>query len=224
MRNVMKFSPELITILKNFTSINPSIHFKTGNVVSTISPGKNILARTTVETPFEESFAIYDLPRFLSTLSLFKEPELTLKSGQYVEIRQGDKVIKYQFASPDLILSPPNKEISLKDCEVEFDLSVTQFSELMRAQSVLGSPNVVVSGDGENMYLKTMWVNNNSGDAYSLKIGETSDTFTMIFNSDNLKLIPMDYHVKIHSKGFSQFSGTNLDYFIAVEAKSTFGK
>lgn len=220
----MKFAPELITILKNFTSINPSIHFKTGNVVSTISPGKNILARTTVETPFEESFAIYDLPRFLSTLSLFKDPELTVKSGGYMEIRQGEKVIKYQFASPDLILSPPSKEIKLDDCEVEFDLSVSNFSELMRAQSVLGAPNVVVSGDGESMYLQAMDTKVPNGDAYSLKIGETSDTFRMIFNSDNLKLIPMDYHVKIHSKGFSQFSGANLDYFIAVEAKSTFGK
>jgi hypothetical protein len=40
----MKISKELIEVLKNYAVINPSILFKPGNIVSTISPLKTILA------------------------------------------------------------------------------------------------------------------------------------------------------------------------------------
>ena len=48
----MKLSPETITILKNFASINQSILVKGGNQLRTISVMKNILAEAEVEEEF----------------------------------------------------------------------------------------------------------------------------------------------------------------------------
>ena len=44
----MKISPETNTILKNFAHINQSLFFKKGNVISTMSPQKNILVDATI--------------------------------------------------------------------------------------------------------------------------------------------------------------------------------
>ena len=50
-----------LAILKNFATINPSIQFKVGSALATISPQKTVMARAKVDQEFERSFAIYDL-------------------------------------------------------------------------------------------------------------------------------------------------------------------
>ena len=57
----MKLSDETLTILKNYASINQNIQFKQGNILSTISPQKNILTYTEIGEDIPNTFAIYDL-------------------------------------------------------------------------------------------------------------------------------------------------------------------
>ena len=63
---------------------------------------------------------------------------------------------------------------------------------------------------------------NPSGDVYSIDIGTTDKVFRAVFKSENIKIIPGDYQVSISSAGISQFSGKEVDYWIAVEASSQF--
>ena len=72
----MILSEQTINVLKNFAQINPSIQFKPGEVMTTVSPQKTVMAKATVEETFPSGGAIYDLNRFLGVLSLFDEPEL----------------------------------------------------------------------------------------------------------------------------------------------------
>ena len=72
----MKFTNNTIALLKNFSAINTNLQFTTGNVIKTISPQKNILARAEVEEDFPQDFAIYDLNKFLGAISLFDKPEI----------------------------------------------------------------------------------------------------------------------------------------------------
>ena len=44
----MKFSTDTLSVLKNFSTINPSIVFKPGSVVRTISPQKTVMAAATI--------------------------------------------------------------------------------------------------------------------------------------------------------------------------------
>ena len=70
-----KISNETLDVLKNFSSINSNILVKEGNVLTTISPVKNVMAEATVPESFDQKFGIWDLNKFLGTISLFEDPE-----------------------------------------------------------------------------------------------------------------------------------------------------
>ena len=76
----MKLSKGTLDILKNFSNINPSITFKEGQELSTLSIQRNILSRAVVEEKFPKAFAIYDLGEFLSGLSLFDNPDFDFQN------------------------------------------------------------------------------------------------------------------------------------------------
>lgn len=217
----MKLDTRTTQILKNFASINPSILFKPGNKLSTISAGKTVMARANINQEIDGAFAIYDLSRFLGTLSLFNEPELTVKE-KYMEISHGKRKINYTFTEPSLIVTPPEKEIKLPDPEVSFSITADELAEVMKALSVLSLPEIAVVGDGETIAVQAVDSKNPSGDIYSVDVGTTGARFRMIIRADNLRLLPGDYNVEISSKGLSHFSSSDVEYFIAVESNSTY--
>ena len=65
---------QILNLLKNFSDINMSIEIKAGNTLRTVSVQKNILAEAKVEETFTSDFAIYEVNRFLSAVSLFENP------------------------------------------------------------------------------------------------------------------------------------------------------
>ena len=105
----MKISPETTAILKNFAHINQGIFFKQGNVISTMSPQKNILADATISETIPQDFGIYDLNNFLSVTSLFKEgSELEFDQSHVVIKGLGDRSkIKYRITDPSMIVVAP---------------------------------------------------------------------------------------------------------------------
>jgi hypothetical protein len=217
----MKLDTRTTQILKNFASINPSIMFKPGNRLATISAGKTVMARANITQEIPSPFAIYDLSRFLGTISLFTDPELNVDE-KYMTIAQGKRKINYTFTEPSLIVTPPEKEIKLPDPEVSFSISGDELSEVMKALSVLSLPEIAVVGDGTDISVQAIDSKNPSGDTYSVNVGSTTATFKMIIRAENLKLLPGDYNVEISSKGLSRFSTTDIEYFIAVESNSTY--
>lgn len=218
----MKFDANTIQVLKNFATINPSMVFKPGSTISTISPTKTILAKAKVAQEFDSVFGIGDLSRFLSTLSLFENPSMELTESA-VEIKGSGRKITYRYTSTDVIMTPPDKDIKFPEAEVSFRLEGVEFQELMKALSVLSLPEVAVVGDGSKVMLQAMDSKNPSADNYSVEVGETTDEFRMIFLAENLKILPGSYDVMISSRGLSKFSSDSLEYYIAVEAASTFG-
>jgi hypothetical protein len=72
----MKISNDTLLILKNFASINQNIVFKPGDVVSTISGGKNIFAKATIKETIPNQFAIYDLNSLLAMLTLMENQDV----------------------------------------------------------------------------------------------------------------------------------------------------
>lgn len=214
----MKLDAKTLSILKNFTSINPSILFRPGSVVSTISPQKTILAKAKVSQEFETQFGIYDLSRFLSVLTLLNDPEIKIED-KLLKISNGKQTIKYVFSDPSVIVSPPEKGIKFdKDSAITFELSAENLQSLMKAVSVLQLPEVLVVGDGEKIYLKGADTNNTTGDTYDLEVGESDKEFAVKFKVENLKLMPTNYKVSISDKaGF--FESEDVEYFIAIESK-----
>ena len=95
----MKFESRTLQILKNFSTLNPSLQFKQGSVISTITPLKTVMARATIKENIPATFAIYELSKFLSVLSLFDNPTITLED-KFLLIGDGKQNVQYTFANP----------------------------------------------------------------------------------------------------------------------------
>ena len=94
----MKLSAKTFNVLKNFSTINPSILIKEGSTLSTISPTKTILAKATVPDVFPCNVAIYDLSRFIRSVSLFENPDFDF-GEKSVTIRDELRSIVYDVAA-----------------------------------------------------------------------------------------------------------------------------
>lgn len=217
----MKLSAKTIQILKNFSSINPSIMFNTGNVLSTISPIKTVMARAQIDETIEKDFGIFDLNRFLGVLSLFDDPELLL-CDNYVKVTDGRKSVNFIYADPITMILPPNKDIKVGESYVEFNLTADNLQNLMRASSVLQLPEIALVGEDGRLLLRAMDSKNSSNNTFELEVKKPSKTFKIIFSCNNLKMMSKSYDVFV-AKGIGHFvSDDGVQYWITTESTSTY--
>ena len=221
----MKLSDNALAILKNFAGINNSILVKQGNKLRTISVAKNILAEAEIKEDFPRDFAIYDLNQFLNGLSLHQDPDLDFNQDSYLSIKEGKRRVKYFFADPNVIIAPPEKEITLPSQDVCFQLDSVTLEKLTKAAAVYQLPDMSAIGENGVIKLVVRDKKNDTSNEYAIVVGEPSDEFEFNFKVENIKIIPGAYEVVVSSKLLSQFTNTqhNLKYYIALEPDSTFG-
>ena len=221
----MKLSDKTLTLLKNFSSINQSILFKEGNSLKTISVMKNILAEAKIEEEIPKDFGIYDLNQFLNGLNLHKNAELDFQNDSYVVIKEGKSRSKYFFADPNVIVTPPDKDIALPSEDVCFLLDTKELDKLLKAAAVYQLPDLSVVGEAGVVKLVVRDKKNDTSNDFSVVVGETDEVFSFNFKVENIKIIPGNYEVVISSKLLSRFKNTGFDvtYHIALEPDSTFG-
>ena len=221
----MKLSDTTVNLLKNFSSINQSILFKSGNKLRTMSVMKNILAEATITEEFPKDFGVYDLNQFLQGHSLHQSPELDFTNDEYVVIKEGKMRAKYFFAEPSVIVSPPEKEISLPSEDVTFVITSQQLEKLKKAASVYQLPDISAIGEAGVVKVVARDKKNDTSNDFSIVVGETDKQFVFNFKEENLKIIPGTYDVVVSSKLLSRFVNQNYDvvYYIALEPDSTFG-
>ena len=221
----MKLSDNALAILKNFAGINNSILVKEGNKLRTISVAKNILAEAEIKEEFPRDFAIYDLNQFLNGLSLHQDPDLDFQQDTYLSIKEGKRRVKYFFADPNVIIAPPEKDITLPTQDVCFQMDSVTLEKLVKAAAVYQLPDFSVIGESGVIKLVVRDKKNDTSNEYAIVVGETDAEFTFNFKVENIKIIPGAYDVVVSSKLLSQFTNTqhNLKYYIALEPDSTFG-
>jgi len=220
----MKLSESTLSLLKNFSTINQSILFKKGTRLRTISVMKNILAEATVSEELPKDFGIYDLNQFLNGLSLHNSPELDFANDNHVVIKEGRSRSKYFFADPQVIVTPPEKEMNLPSEDVTFDLSTEQLDKLLKAAAIYQLPDLAVVGANGVVKIVVRDKKNDTSNDFSITVGETDKNFSFNFKVENIKILPGNYEVVVSSKLLSRFRSKNQDltYFIALEPDSTF--
>ncbi len=220
----MNLSDNTLTILKNFAGINNSILVKEGTQLRTISVAKNILAEAEIEEAFPREFAIYDLNQFLNGLSLHQDPDLDFTPESYITIKEGKRRVKYFYADPNVIISPPEKEITLPSEDVHFQLESASLEKLLKAAAVYQLPDFSVVGANGAVKLVVRDKKNDTSNEYAITVGETDKNFTFNFRVENIRIIPGSYDVVVSSKLLSKFTNSqyNLKYYIALEPDSTF--
>jgi len=221
----MKLSDQTLNILKNFAGINNSILVKQGTQLRTISVAKNILAEASIDEDFPRDFAVYDLNQFLNGLSLHQDPDLDFTPESYISIKEGKRRVKYFYADPAVIVSPPEKEITLPSDDVHFQLDSSALEKLLKAAAVYQLPDLSAIGEAGVIKLVARDKKNDTSNEFAIVVGETDKEFVFNFKVENIKIIPGAYNVIVSEKLLSEFTNESLDlkYYIALEPDSTFG-
>ena len=220
----MTLCDNTLMVLKNFAGINNSILVKKGSKLRTMSVAKNILAEADINEDFPREFGIYDLNQFLNGLSLHQEPNLDFSEDTYLTIREGKRRVKYFFADPQVIVTPPEKEIDLPTKDVCFQIESITLDKLLKAASVYQLPDLSVVGKDGVIKLVVRDKKNDTSNEFAIVVGETDKDFVFNFKVENIKIIPGAYDVVISSKLLSKFTNTNMSlvYYIALEPDSVF--
>lgn len=219
----MQFTDATISILKNFSTINPSIVLKKGNQLRTMSPQKTVMAMAKIEEDIPQEAGIYDVSRFLSVLGLYEKPQVDFGDKAFT-ISEGKRKTKYVYSDPSMIISPPDKDVKIPDADVTVSVSWNDLQSVIKAAGVLQLPEIAFVGDGGKCFLRAIDNSNPTADTFGIELSETEDEFTLIIKTEYLKLLPFDYTVNLSSKGISCFEASSIKYFIAVDSKSTYKK
>lgn len=221
----MKLSEQTLNVLKNFSTINSGLVIQAGNVQRTMSPARSVLVETVLDDEFPCQLGIYDLNQFLGTVTTLNDPNLEfVKVGEMMAIMMTDDtmIMRYSSCSTELIISPPNKDLLLVEPEVKFDLSEAVVTKLLRMASMNNFPHLSFIAKNNVLSLMVHDKTNEFSDYASIKISDHSGPDMMAtFKTENIKIIPDDYHVEVKLGTFSTFTSKTKKnkYFIVVEAK-----
>jgi len=221
----MKISENTLSVLKNFSAINSGLVLQKGNIQKTISPEKSILVEVELEDAIPSQFGIYDLNQFLGNVSTLGNPDLSFSENS-VMMNDGDIAFNYYSCSPNLIVSPPDKELKLKQVDVSFTLTNAILTKLLRLAAMNNLTHLSVVGKNGEIRLQTHEKANDTSNSASFKLNDyNGKDFTASFKVDNIKLVPGDYDVEMQLGAFAKFTSTSgvfkdkIKYFIALETK-----
>jgi hypothetical protein len=223
----MELTENVQQVLKNFAGINPNIVIDQGNTIKTVSEGRNVLGKATLDVEFPSKIGIYDLNEFLGVLGLVDQPKLTFEETHVnVGDSTGRSKIRYFFTDPEH-LTTANKDIVMPECEVIFNMGNDTLNKIKRASSALGHSDMSIRANNGSISLTVFDAGNPTSNTFTIDVDGKyeSDQFNFIISIANLKLLPGDYQVSISSKLISHFKNatTNVEYWIALEKSSTYG-
>jgi len=221
----MKITQRTFQVLKNFSSINPTLFVAKGNKIRTVSQSKSILAEAVVQEEFPREFCFYDLSEFLGVVSLFDNPDFDFDT-YYVNISDDASASScYFYAEKSMVTIPPPDDIVLPDEPINFTLGDKVLKHILQAANVMGLPEIVVSGDNNNIRVEAINTKDTTSHKFSYEVGKTDKRFKMVFKVEHLKLISGTYNVTISSKKMSRFvlSDGSLTYWIANDGSSSYG-
>ena len=215
--------------MKNFSSINQSLQVKPGNTLKTISPLKTVFVEATVNETFPKEVAVYDLNKLLAKVSLYKEAELDFGDDKlHITTESRKKNDSISYCSPKVIVTPPEKSISIGEADCTFSVSEEDLEWMRKSAGISGSPNFVFESNGDTITFTATDVKDDAADQSTIDIGSGNGTkFKVVMKVENFKLIDGSYDVSVAKKGLAQFKNKKIaiTYFIAIEAAaSTFGE
>lgn len=223
----MELNEKVLQVLKNFATINPNIVVEEGNVIRTLSEGKNVFGKAQLETDFPQRFGIYDLNEFLSVINLVEEPSLSFQDTHViVNDTTGLSKIKYFFTDTEY-LTTSTKDIVMPEPEIRFSISNETLNRIKRAAAALGHSVVAIRPNNGSISLTVFGEDNSTSNTFTIDVEGSyqSDDFDLILSIANLKLLPGDYQVEISSKLISHFVNkeSNVEYWVALEKSSKYG-
>lgn len=223
----MKFSKETLQIIAGINLINAGSPvmgavFKKGNVIKARRyKSKAPIMIATVDTEFPQDFAIYDLKKFLSLLSMMDEPDVTFESD-HILVKSGKKKVKFRYVNESLIEDPTffTRDIKKQPALFTFNLSDDDFKTIKSAAARLDAPEIAFISSGGTVIMSTYNTKDSRGDKFEIEIGESSDDFTIIVGMESINFLKRDYQVTLSKLGLIEWKSDDLTYYITMSDKS----
>jgi hypothetical protein len=215
----MKFSNDTMGILKNFSKINPSILFKPGQKLRTISPSKTIMAEAIVEETFTQTAGVYDISQFIGTLTLFEDPDIVFGDEMFT-IRGGNSELKYTYTAENMIVIPPDGDIKIPSVEAVVKVTSDVLEDAIKAANLLGLTEITFVAENGTISVAATDSRNPTSNQFKTEIATGMDCsdFRMGIKKDNVRLLPADYDVTLSKSGMAHFKSEKVQYWIAVES------
>ena len=221
----VKISKETLSVLKNFSQLNSNLLVKQGNMINTITGAKNVMAEATIEENFEVEFGIWDLNKFLGTVSLFDSPSFEFGEKSVRISGNNGSAVTYYYSEPSL-LTVVNKKVQMPETVISFEFTESMFSDLQRAASVLQLPDMSIRSEGGEIVAVALDKKDPTSNNYTVVLDDyrSDASFNFNFKIDNMKMLAGDYQVDICESVVSSFTNKNVDvkYWIALETDSTY--
>jgi hypothetical protein len=217
----MQVSAATIQILKNFAQINTNILVREGSELRTISTMKDIFAVAKVEEVFPQEFAIYDLTSLLALLTLTENQDVDF-GDKSLKISKDNGEFEYFYADPSIIVSPPNKNVTVDEHFV-FNLSKEDMVMITKAAAIVSAPAINFVAKNGKCTLSVGDPKTAASNSYKKIVGETEHEFNVQLAVGNLKVIPDAYEVVLSKKKFVHFRNNErgLAYWLAAEPVSS---
>lgn len=218
----MKLSDTTLTVLKNFAAINSGVVLQPGKKQKTISSDRSVLVEAVIPDEIPTQFGIYELNTFLGNVTTVKDADLDFGENSVRISGQGlSRGVTYYGSSPNLIISPPvGKDLVLKSVDVSFDLTNQLLSVLLRLAAMNKLPFLSIIGKNGELIIRMYDITNDTSNLVEEKLGDYAGAdFNATFKTENIKVIPDDYHVEIQANAFAKFSNKDksLIYFFGME-------
>lgn len=219
------FTETELAVLKNFSSINPSIIISNDNF-KIKNEANSVIAKYVFEKPYEfDSFGIYNLPEFISVLSSLKKPEINVLE-KFLTISDVKSKFKYFTTAKELIpeVAFENVEKNFSEkltTKIKFTLTSEHQAMIMKTGPLLKAEYLYIETKGDRIL---MTIANSLEDSHS-NFEIVVDEGIEVNNSEmpiklpvaELKLFRGIYIVDMNER-MAKFSNTieSVKYFIAT--------
>lgn len=193
----MKLTERTLAVLKNFAAINNGLIIKEGDTQRTVSLTRDILAEATIDQEFPREVPIYDLTGFLSLLSTFDEggeADIEFEDNHMV-IKSGKRQLKYYYASPEVIFSPPD-ELQLPVPDESFQLPIDDL-KLVQKMAAFGMGDMTVASNGKAITITVSNGDNSSSNELQIEVDAKLPKCDVTFDVGLMKVMPNEYAVGV---------------------------
>lgn len=223
----MQVTDKTIEILKNFSAINNGMVLREGKQQTTVSADDTIFAVAQVDE-FPMELGLYELPNFLTNLSLLETPILEFTDNMVKMTDKDGFNLSYRGCAPEIIHTPDPKLAELKFDEtnkpdIELNLTLAQLQKLTKVAAVNTFTHLTVFGKDGKLGVKVNDRTSDTSNSGVMVLGDHAGSdFEAVFKVEQLKIIPQTYNVKIKNDAFAIFENADatLKYIIALETKS----
>ena len=190
----MKFSEPQMEILGLFMNINPSIMFKPGKRVSTISNNKNILGSCVFKNlDFERNAPIYDLGNLMKTIRVLSRnstvsPDVDFNEKR-VDIKHGGSTMRYYYADERHITVPPDKINTIGEPAVSTELNNDQLLQIFQTASHYQLPDLCFQGKDGQLFATVTDKRNSTSNTLEIQLGDTDRDFCFCMKIENMSIL-----------------------------------